>query len=472
MPTEVFMPKMSDHMEAGVIVGWLVTEGERVTAGQPIVEVETDKTVAEIEAPATGFIKGIRSGAAKGSAVPVGETMAFIVASPDEAVPGLQQPDRPSAPEAERQVTVSTASVPPASPAGGGPVRSTPFVRKRAADLGIDLTRINGTGPEGRITEADLDAFVSRQAAQKLAAAGTGADDSSTRATPFVRKRARELGVDLAQVPGSGPHGRISEDDLNAFLQRQAASKTETPSPAPAAPAPAPSTGQWLELTKIQRVTGERMTVSAQTVPQFNLTIEVDATNLLALRDLLSRRGSGKISITAILVAIAANVLRRLPRANASFVEGRLSLHDHVNIGVAVGSEDGLLVPVVHDADQRSLVDINTLLAGFREKAARRRFAADDLIGGTFTLSNLGMFGIRQFTAIVNPPESGILAVGEIVHKPVCLEDKTVAVRPVLSLTLTVDHRSLDGIVAAQVLAAIKDGVEQPMVLILDRLEG
>jgi pyruvate dehydrogenase E2 component (dihydrolipoamide acetyltransferase) len=214
------------------------------------------------------------------------------------------------------------------------------------------------------------------------------------------------------------------------------------------------------------------MTESARTVPQFSLTVEVDATNLLELRELLVRRGVGKISVTAILVKMVADVLRRMRRANASFVDDRLKLHEHVNIGVAVGSEDGLLVPVIHDADQQSLVAIDAQLVAFREKASRRRFAADDLMGGTFTISNLGMFGIRQFSAIVNPPESGILAVGEIVYKPICLADRSVAVRPTMMLTLTVDHRSMDGPVAAELLGAIKEGVEQPLTLVQDQLVG
>jgi pyruvate dehydrogenase E2 component (dihydrolipoamide acetyltransferase) len=473
MPTEIYMPKMSDHMQTGIITGWLVVEGEHVAAGQPVLEVETDKTIAEIESPKAGFIKGIRRGADKGSAVPVGEVIAFVVASADDPVPDLPalgaEPEVLSEPEPA--ATSETSLVQPTPPAG--PIRTTPFVRKRAADLGIDLAQVHGSGPDGRITEADLEASIPAQATHRAVAAEADVSESAPRATPFVRKRARELGIDLAQVTGSGPHGRISEDNLNAFLQAQSA-RLSTPAAAPSAPAPAgeEDSFKWLELTKIQRVTGERMTESARTVPQFSLTVEVDATNLLELRELLVRRGVGKISVTAILVKMVADVLRRMRRANASFVDDRLKLHEHVNIGVAVGSEDGLLVPVIHDADQQSLVAIDAQLVAFREKASRRRFAADDLMGGTFTISNLGMFGIRQFSAIVNPPESGILAVGEIVYKPICLADRSVAVRPTMMLTLTVDHRSMDGPVAAELLGAIKEGVEQPLTLVQDQLVG
>jgi pyruvate dehydrogenase E2 component (dihydrolipoamide acetyltransferase) len=337
----------------------------------------------------------------------------------------------------------------------------------------VDLEQVPGSGPGGRITEADLEAFLAAQASPKAAAADADVSEGAVRATPFVRKRARELGVDLALVAGSGPHGRISEEDLNAFVQ----ARSVPPAAHPAAPtAPSPARGEedsrWLELTKIQRVTGERMTQSAQTVPQFSLTVEVDATNLLELREFLARQGAGKITVTAILVKIVADVLRRMPRANASFVDGRLQLHGHVNIGVAVGSEDGLLVPVIHDADRQSLAGIDARLVDFREKASRGRFASNDLMGGTFTISNLGMFGIRQFNAIVNPPESGILAVGEIVYKPICLADRSVAVRPIMMMTLTVDHRSLDGLVAAGLLGAIREAVGQPLILVQDQLLG
>jgi pyruvate dehydrogenase E2 component (dihydrolipoamide acetyltransferase) len=406
MPTEIYMPKMSDHMESGIIVQWLVAEGERVAAGQPIAEIETDKTNAEVESPAAGFIKGIRRGAGKGDAIPVGETLAFVVDSADDPVPDLPVPG---------------AGRDDAEKGGGGDAE----------------TSLPVTGSPGHPVTRD----------------------GPARTTPFVRKRARELGIDLAQVTGSGPQGRISEKDLIAFAQAQA---TPPASPPAAAAVPTPvreeDGSEWLELTKIQRVTGERMTVSAQTIPQFSLTVEVDATNLLALRELLERRSGGKISVTAVLVKVVADVLRRMRRANASFVDGRLQLHDHVNIGVAVGSEDGLLVPVIHDADRQSLVRIDAQLVEFREKASRGCFAADDLMGGTFTISNLGMFGIRQFNAIV--------------YKPMCLTDRSVAVRPTMMLTLTVDHRSLDGLVAAQLLGAIREGVEQPLILVQDQLLG
>jgi pyruvate dehydrogenase E2 component (dihydrolipoamide acetyltransferase) len=469
---EIYMPKMSDHMENGIIVGWLVAEGERVAAGQPIVEIETDKTNAEVESPAAGFIKGIRRGAGKGDAVPVGETIAFVVASADDPVPDL--PALGAAPEkvlSDPEPLAPGEAAVELPPPTEGPVRTTPFVRKRARDLGIDLARVPGSGPGGRITEADLEAFLTEQVGRKAAAAQPDMGEGAVRATPFVRKRARELGIDLAQVTGSGPHGRISEEDLTASAQARSAPPA-TLRTAPSLPALVREEdgAQWLDLTKIQRVTGERMTESAKTVPQFNLTVEVDATNLSALRELLERGGAGKVSVTAILVKTVADVLRRMRRGNASFMNGRLQLHSHVNIGVAVGSEDGLLVPVIHDADQRSLVGIDAQLVEFREKASRGRFAADDLMGGTFTISNLGMFGIRQFNAIVNPPESGILAVGEIVYKPICLADRSVAVRPTMMMTLTVDHRSLDGLVAAELLRAIKEAVEQPLILFQDQL--
>jgi len=398
MAVEIFMPKMSDHMEAGEIVGWLAKEGDRVEKGQPIMELLTDKVVAELEAPASGVLKSIRAGAEAGAIVPVGETMAFI-AEPDEEVPVL-----PSLAPAEE----TKPSPPPTS-------RPAP----------------------------------------------SEAEPGRVRATPAIRRIAKELGVDLTLVKGTGPGGRIKEEDIRAFAEAAAAAPALQPNEAGV---------EWLDVTPVQRLTGQRMVESVQTAPQFALTIGVDMTHALALRELLMEQAVAetgeRLSITAILVKVVGAALKHYPRANVSFEGGRIKVHPHANIGVAVGTDDGLVVPVIREADRKSLLQITRELKAFREKAREMRFSTEDLSGGTFTLSNLGMYGIDHFQAIINPPQSGILAVGRIIKTPVGLPDDTIALRPMMRLTLTVDHRTMDGIQGAQFLAEVKRRLEQPYLLL------
>jgi pyruvate dehydrogenase E2 component (dihydrolipoamide acetyltransferase) len=401
MPVEVFIHKMTDHMESGRIVQWLVKEGERVEQHQVIMEVETDKAVAELESPASGILKGIRPGAVEGAQVPVGETLAFI-AQPSEEVPVL----------------------PPLTSASAQP-----------------------TG-EAAVTQAEA---VSRQ----------------VRATPSARRVARELDIDLSLVRGTGPDGRISEEDVRALAAARGAAPAGEPTMAVASPEPV----EWVDLTPVQRLTGQRMVQSIQTAPQFALTVSADMTNALQLREALIDQivlGTGeRLSISSLLVKIVAAALKHHPRANASFEAGRVKLHKRVNVGVAVATEEGLVVPVIEEADQKSLVQIARELQGFQEKACQMRFSADDLSGGTFTISNLGMYGVDHFNAIVNPPQSAILAVGRVIKTPVALPDNKVTLRPMMNLTLTVDHRAMDGVQAAKFLAEIKERLEK-----LDLLRG
>jgi pyruvate dehydrogenase E2 component (dihydrolipoamide acetyltransferase) len=393
MALEIYMAKMSDHMEAGEIVCWLVQEGEEVEEGQPILEVMTDKAVVEVVAEASGVLKGIREGAEAGAIVPVGETLAFI-AAPDEEVPPL--------PPLGASTVALAAQALPVSPAPG-------------ADAA-----------QGQPEQVPV--------------------------TPAARRVARDLGVDLAQVVGTGPAGRIREEDVRALV---AAKRSAGPGE------------EWLELPAIQRATGQRMLESLQQAPQFALTVDVDMTQALRLRDRLLERilaeTGERLSITAILVKIVASALETHPRANASFEEGRLRLHPRRNIGVAVGTDDGLVVPVVKEADRKSLAQVVLELGRFKVKAQQMRFDNEDLSGGTFTVSNLGMYGVDRFTAILNPPQSAILAVGRIGSRPVGLDDDRIALRPMMSMTLTVDHRSMDGVQGARFLAEVRRRLEDPL---------
>jgi len=401
---EVFIHKMTDHMDSARIIQWLVREGEQVEQHQVIMEVETDKAVAELESPASGILKGIRPGAVEGARVPVGETIAFI-AEPDEQVPAL-----PPLPSVSTETAIETG----------------------------------GTQTAAAATQAQV---VTHQ----------------VRATPAVRRIARELGINLDLVRGTGPDGKISEEDVRSFAAARGGALAD------ANMAATPEPVEWVDLSTVQRLTGERMVQSIQTAPQFALTISADMTNVLQLReamiDQIAKETGERLSITALLVKIVATALKNQPRANASFEAGRVKLHKRVNVGVAIGADAGLIVPVIKEADQRSLLQIVRELQVFREKARQMRFSADDLSGGTFTVSNLGMYGIDQFNAIVNPPQSAILAVGRVIRTPVALPDNTVTTRPIMNLTLTVDHRAMDGVQGAKFLAEIKERLEKPDLL-------
>jgi pyruvate dehydrogenase E2 component (dihydrolipoamide acetyltransferase) len=488
-------------MEVGEIIRWLVKEGDRVEAGQVLMEVMTDKVVAELEAPASGILKGIRAGAEDGAIVAVGETFAFI-AEPGEPVPALP-PLGPTGPKEAKE-----AALPPTPPAESsapseysaelGQVRATPVARRMAKELGVDLALVKGTGPDGRIKEEDVRAFAdARQPVPEAAAgrpevaagrpevaagrpevaAGRPEVAEGIRATPVVRRLARELGVDLALVKGTGPEGRIREEDVRAFAEAPpSGSPLIGGRELPSAP-PLEEGVQWLDLNPIQRLTGQRMLESLQTAPQFALTTDADMTNALWLREALMERvlaeTGERLSVTALLVKVVAAALGAYPRANAAFEGERVKLYDQINIGVAVGTDAGLVVPVIKEADRKSLVQITEDLKAFEEKARHThrspsgmRFVGDDLTGGTFTISNLGMYGVDRFNAILNPPQSAILAVGRIIKTPVGMPDDTIALRPIMSLTLTVDHRSMDGVQGAKFLAEIKARLEKPYFLL------
>ncbi len=446
MAVEVFMPKMSDHMESGAIVGWLVKEGDQVTEGQALVEIETDKVTAEIEAPAAGILKGVRTGVEKGAEVPVGETIAFIVQD-DEKIPELP-PLGGMPPE----------SKPPAGKARAGErgpgaemVDATPVARKLAKQFGIDLNAVSVSGSGGRVRKEDVLKFRQTSGAQHR-----------VKASPAARRRARELGMDLSIVRGTGPGGLVREADVETFSEEKTAVHLEA----------AADEEQWIDLSPIERRTGERMLMSTSTAPQFSLDVQADAEKLLWIKDMMNEQAeevSGeRLSVTALLVKIVAGALKQYPRANSSFQNGRLKLFAEVNVGVAVGSPQGLIVPVVHNADRRSLSSINGEIRQFADKARDMRFSSAELSGGTFTVSNLGMYGIERFQAIVNPPQCCILSVGSIVKIPVGTPDETIVLRPMMHLTLTVDHRCMDGLQGAQFLNTVKQMIESPAIFFID----
>jgi len=420
--TEVIMPKLGLTMEEGTIIRWLKREGEEVKKGEPLFEVQTDKVVMEVEAPVSGTLGKIL--AHEGDTIPVVQVIAYILESGEEA-------------PKEWPVPVAVAEAAPAKAVSEAKVLATPAARRLARDKGLDLAQVRGSGEGGLVTREDILRSLEEKPAPEIIAL------ERVKASPRARRLAQEKGVDLSQVRATGPQGRVTEKDLLDFL---AAQELLTPGP-------------------IQRLTAQRMAESFTSAPHFYLTIEAKATKLVELRErlhpIIEERVGVHLTFTDILIALVAKVLKDHPLANASWEEGRIRIWKEINIGLATAVKEGLIVPVIERADEKRLAQIAKERKELADKASEGRLSLEELEGGTFTLTNLGMFGVDEFGAIINPPQSAILAVGRIAERPV-VEEGLVAARPTIRLTLSVDHRVWDGAQGARFLSKLKALIEQP----------
>ena len=433
MPHEVIMPVLGMNQDTGTLLRWLRREGDAVAVGDPVMEIATDKITVEIESPADGVLAGLS--AAEGEEVPVGRAVAWVL-EPGESLPA----DTPAAPAAEPgPVPAGETGLP------GTPARlpaASPVARRLAAELGIDLAEIAGSG--GRITKADVE----RHHAAQTQVGGP------VLASPKARRLARERGLELAAISGSGPDGAVLTADVEAFA-----------SAARDVPGPPEADAVELEPSRMWQVMASRLTESWQTVPHFYLSRTVDASQMLAWRDALRRQGREDITVSDLLLRITAASLREHPRLNASWQDGHIQQHPQVNIGMAVAVADGLLVPVFHDAGKLSLSELADRRRHLVQAARAGQLTLPEMTGGTFSITNLGMFGVEEFKAIVNPPEAAILAIGAIRDAVVAVQGEP-AVRPVFNLTLSCDHRAVDGALAARFLATLHERMETPMLLL------
>ncbi len=444
MPTDVIMPALELAQETGKILKWLKAPGDTVSRGEPIVEIETDKVTVEIEAPATGVLRDVTARA--GDVVPVGKAIA-VIAAPGEA--GSARPAPATGPAAASSPGV--AAVGSGQPvAAAAVVRASPLARKLAEEHGVDLTRVRTTS--GRIEKADVPAYV-----ESRRGAGTtdGTSAHLTAASPKARRLAAERGLDITALSGSGPGGAVLAADVGAVADVAAA---KAPAVAAAQPAAAGVSNVW-------RIMAERMTASWTTAPHFYLVREVNVSRLVSWREKASKHTGARITYTDLLVKLVAATLAQYPRVNASWKSGTIVQNADINLGLAVAIDDGLVVPVIHRADTLKLPEI----AARREDLVTRRQTGKlrpaDIQGGGFTISNLGMFGVDAFNAIVNPPQAAILAVGRIADRVVAVNGQPV-VQPTMVLTLSCDHRAIDGARGAQFLGALADLIEEPALLV------
>jgi pyruvate dehydrogenase E2 component (dihydrolipoyllysine-residue acetyltransferase) len=441
---DVLMPRLSDTMEEGVLSQWVKHEGDQVRKGDVLAVIETDKAAMDMEAYDEGVLTRILVG--EGESVPIGTPIAVIGEGAAEAA----APSPVSAPDhSERTVVPPPApATPPGAPVAGR-VPASPLARKLARERGVDLTAVSGTGPGGRIIRADIE--------------GAARERDGARPAP--------LAGPARPAPGTLPAAPL------APLAPLAPVAPVTPPPAPVPPAVAPpapvpaalaADAEVIPLTTVRRLTAQRLAASAREAPHFYLTVVTDAGKLLAFRaECNERRGAEvKITVTDLLIRACATALADRPEINVSWDETRILRHRHVNIGVAVAIDDGLIVPVIRDADRKTLTEIAREARDLTARARARKLTPDELAGGTFTISNLGMYGIRQFTAVINPPQAAILAVGEAVREPVVRDDQ-VTIGTTMTLTLSIDHRAVDGATAAGFLARLKELIEEPLDIVL-----
>jgi len=424
MPAQIVMPRMGLTMETGTVVNWCRSEGEQVTAGEPLFEIETDKSTVEVEATESGVLGRIL--VPVGETVPVGTPIALLLAAGESLPAGdLPEPAR----HAEGK-----ALLPAQKPEGSRPVKvkASPAARYLARTLGVELVQAHATGPGGRVVAWNV---------RSLAGAGPA------RATPVAARVAAELGVDLSSVHGSGPGGRITRQDVAQ------------------APAGSSRSGNLRAFTRIEQVMASRMVESFTKAPHFYLHVNVDARPLVALRDELKPRLEARAGVhltyTDLLVYFCAHALARHPELLCQWTPQGMRQLSAVHVGVAVDTERGLLVPVIRDADRLGLTGIAQRLADLSGRARSGSLLPADQEEGIFTLSNLGAFGIDAFDAVINPPQAALLAVGRIKEQAL-VEDGKVVPAAMMTLSLSVDHRVLDGARAARFLGDLAELLETP----------
>jgi pyruvate dehydrogenase E2 component (dihydrolipoamide acetyltransferase) len=455
---DVSMPRLSDSMEEGTILKWLKSDGEEISRGDELVEIETDKANMTYEADEAGVLGIV---AKEGDTLAVGETIATIGGGSSGGDAQPAQDEQPAGDDG----------------GGGGGERDDAPPPDRS-----DVPTAEDSAPESE-QEEEAPVATAEERVEQPAGDGNG----RVKASPIARRMAAELGVELGTVTGSGPGGRIVKADVEAAAKNGGPEEQAAPAPAEARPTePAPEAeaakpaaksgdasigkGETTieELTRLQQTIARRMAESKATAPEFVLTLEVDMGEAVAFRKQL-KAAAGEDpapSFNDFVVKASALALREFPRANGAYRDGKFELYSRINVGIAVAGQDALIVPTIFDVDRKSLGEISRDARGLAAKVREGRISPPELSGGTFSVSNLGMFGIKRFTAVINPPQAAILAVGEMTPRPVVV-DGEVTVRPIMELTLSCDHRILYGADAAQFLGRIRERLENPYSLAL-----
>ena len=459
MATSIVMPQLGYDMREGTVVRWIKQEGDEVVANEVIAEIETDKAVVEFKPTTGGVLRRIVAG--EGEAVPVGELIA-VIGDADEALPDDLGGPAPATAPAEPD---AVPSAPPAqAPAAStGEVRASPIARRLARERGVDLATIAGTGPGGRIVEADV--LAAADAARAAAEAGR------VLASPLARRLARENSLDLEGIAGTGPGGRIVEADINAAVAARAAAPTAAPGLAPA-PAPeaaaAPEGAERADLSRMRQAIARVTSDSKREAPHFYVAVDIDMGAAMALRRDINDElpSSSRVSVNDLIVKASALAIGKHPKFNSFFRGDHLQMNPSINVGIAIALESGLIVPGIPGCENKTLAHIAAASRDLIDRANNGTLQAEEYAGTTYSVSNLGMFDVDSFTAIIFPPHAAILAVGAVKEQPVA-RDGQLAIAEIMKATLSVDHRVADGAEAAQFLMEIKRLLEKPVSLLL-----
>ena len=454
---EVIMPKLGLTMETGVIEKWHKKEGDKVEAGEVLFEVMTDKVSLEVEAYNSGIVRKIIR--AEGEEVPVTEVIAYIGPA-DEAIPEASAGKITTPETLEAKDTISAK------------IKISPLARNIAENKGIDISKIIGTGPGGRIVKEDVEAYL-----PKPAAVGGTEITERLKISPLAKAIAKEMGIDYLKEPiiGTGPGGRIVKEDITAFAEKlkssAGAQRTATSAtPSIAIPGAAVKIKSSTPLKGMRKLIAERMFYSSQNIPHIILTSVMDVDALIALREKIKDKVSAvyntKITYTDFIIKACATVLAEQPNVNASLVNETQIVYEDINVGLAVAIESGLIVPTIYNADKLSVFEIAKRRAELVEKAKQGKLTIEEITNGTFTISNLGMFGVRIFTAIINPPQGAILMVGEVYKAPAFVGDR-IEPKQFMEISVAVDHRIIDGANGARYLQRLKEIIENPELLLI-----
>jgi pyruvate dehydrogenase E2 component (dihydrolipoamide acetyltransferase) len=435
---EIIMPKVGDAMTEGKVVRWYKKAGEKVAKGDPVLEIETDKVNLDLEAEADGTLGELR--ASDGQMIPVGEVLAQI----------LGEGEKPAAPAKKPG---------PAKPASEEPQQ------RRTTDKKDSVKHTTGEYQEA-IEQKGLRRDRVSQAAAQSNVVEMPQSGERRRSSPLARRMARDLGVSLDAVQGSGPGGRIVAKDVQGAQTSASGQTSEARSTKHKARIEARLENKSIPLSAMRRTIAKRLAESTGPIPHFYLTVDLDVTQLVALRQQLAEIEAAKISLNDFIIRASALALRSHPFVNASWTDEAIEQHGEVHVGVAVATPEGLITPVIRNADQKSVADIAKEVRVLAEKAKNRKLLPNEYQGSTFTISNLGAWGIEEFTAIINPPNAAILAIGAAEPRPVVV-DQQVVIRDRMKVTMSCDHRVVDGAVGAEFLKTFRQYIEQPLRIVL-----
>ena len=435
MPVNVTMPKWGLTMKQGKITKWFKEEGDSVKQGEELFEVETEKITNKVDAAASGILFQIVVPA--GTTVPVGSIVA-VITEPGEQPERIEGVQMGEVVEAAAPTAGSQAAVRPERPREKKFVPATPAARRLAKELEVDLSLVPGTGPGGRITESDVSKYHEQ-------------GPPPPKITPLAKEMSRQAGLDVSSIAGTGEGGKITKQDVERAME---AGIEEEKKPV-----------QSIAFSGMRRAIAENMHGSLQNTAQLTLFTEVDVTETVRCLDSIREEHKNdetvRISHNDVIILITSRVLTRFPAMNSTLVGEEILLHDAVNMGIAVALPEGLMVPVLHEAHKKGLLQIAKEARGLAQKAREGTLTVDEVTGGTFTLTNLSMFEVDGFTPILRPPETGILGVGRVKKKPAVYEGE-ISIRPMMFLSLTFDHRVVDGAPAAEFLQALAGSLEDP----------